>query len=39
MQQSCPGGAHGQDPLHYPDVVTIEKAVGVELEKVKGSLK
>jgi transcriptional regulator of acetoin/glycerol metabolism len=38
MSQSCPGGAHGQDPFHYGDLVNLTDSIASSLQKYKSVL-
>jgi hypothetical protein len=35
MSQSCPGGAHGENPFHFNDLVNLTNSVADSLQKTK----
>jgi len=35
MSQSCPGGAHGENPFHYNDVVNLTNSITGSLQNSK----
>lgn len=35
MSQSCPGGAHGENPFHFNDVVNLTSSIAGSLQKTK----
>ena len=38
MSQSCPGGAHGENPAHFGDVVNLTNSIISSLQNTKGAV-